>query len=97
IAAAIAICAAAAGAGIIHLYQGPRGAFIITQLSILFGLLFVMSANNLWAVIICHGMYDTIAFIRFASGKSRYSKFADVRSVQSVRTQASGPGLGRQV
>ena len=76
IAAGISICVAAIGAGIIHMYQGPRAAFIITQLSILFGLLFVLSAYNLWVVILCHGMYDTIAFIRFASGKSRYSKFA---------------------
>jgi membrane protease YdiL (CAAX protease family) len=77
IAAALAIFVAAAGAGIIHLYQGPRAAFIITQLSTLFGLLFVLSSDNLWTVILCHGMYDTIAFIRFASGKSRYSKYAD--------------------
>jgi uncharacterized protein len=77
IAAAISICIAATGAGIIHLYQGPRAAFIITQLSTLFGLLFVLSTDTLWAVILCHGMYDTIAFIRFASGSSRYSQFAD--------------------
>jgi hypothetical protein len=75
IAAVISIWIAAAGAGIIHLYQGPRAAFIITQLSTLFGLLFVLSLDNLWAVILCHGMYGTIAFIRFASGKSRYSKY----------------------
>jgi hypothetical protein len=76
IAAAISIGVAAAGGGIIHLYQGPRAAFIVTQLSALFGLLFVLSADTLWAVILCHGTYDTIAFIRFASGKSRYSRFA---------------------
>jgi hypothetical protein len=83
IAAAVAICVAAAGAGIIHLYQGPRAAFIITQLSTLFGLLFVLSADTLWAVIVCHGLYDTIAFVRFASGKSRYSKFARDRGQQT--------------
>jgi uncharacterized protein len=70
----IAICAAAAGAGVIHLYQGPRAAIIITQLSILFGVLFVISGYNLWAVILCHGLYDTIAFIRFATKKSKYSE-----------------------
>ena len=72
-AAAIAICVAAAGAGVMHLYQGPRAAIIITQLSVLFGALFVISGYNLWAVILCHGIYDTIAFIRFATKKSRYS------------------------
>jgi uncharacterized protein len=74
LAAAIAIVVAAVGAGIIHLYQRLRAAIIITQLSMLFGLLFVISGHNLWTVIICHGLYDTIAFIRFATGKSRYSK-----------------------
>jgi uncharacterized protein len=73
-AAGIAICVAAAGAGLIHLYQGLRAAIIVTQLSVLFGLLFVVSGYNLWAVVLCHGMYDTIAFIRFAQRKSRYSK-----------------------
>jgi membrane protease YdiL (CAAX protease family) len=69
----IAVCAAAAGAGLIHYYQGPRAMVTIMQLSILFGVLFVISGYNLWTVILCHGMYDTIAFIRFATGKSRYS------------------------
>ena len=69
----IAVCATASGAGLIHYYQGPRAMMIITQLSILFGVLFVISGYDLWAVIICHGLYDTIAFIRFARGTSRYS------------------------
>ncbi len=74
IAISIAVCVAALGAGLMHLYQGPRAAVIVTQLSILFGVLFEVSGYNLWAVILCHGMYDTVAFIRFASGKSKYSK-----------------------
>jgi membrane protease YdiL (CAAX protease family) len=69
-----AILAAAVGAGIIHWYQGSRAMLIITQLSALFGLLFVLSGYNLWTVVLCHGSYDTIAFIRFARGKSRYAK-----------------------
>jgi membrane protease YdiL (CAAX protease family) len=56
-----------------HFYQGPRAVLIIAQLSVLFGILFVISGYNLWAVMICHGLYDTIAFIRFARKKSRYS------------------------
>ena len=47
---------------------------IIVQLSVLFGVLFVASGYDLWAAILCHGLYDTIAFVRFASGKSRYAK-----------------------
>ncbi len=73
-AAGIAICIAAAGAGLMHLYQGPRAAAIIAQLSALFGVLFVLSGNNLWAVILCHGLYDTIAFVRFAAKKSKYAE-----------------------
>jgi membrane protease YdiL (CAAX protease family) len=73
IAIAVAVCIAALGAGLVHLYQGPRATVIVTQLSILFGILFVVSGYNLLAVILCHGMYDTVAFIRFATGKSKYS------------------------
>ncbi len=73
IAAGIAICLAATGAGIMHFYQGPRAVFIIAQISVLFGILFIVSGYNLWAVIICHGLYDTIAFIKFANKKSKYS------------------------
>jgi membrane protease YdiL (CAAX protease family) len=75
--AVVAILAAAAGAGIIHLYQGARAALIITQLSALFGALFVLSGHSLWAVIVCHGSYDTIAFVRFALKKSKYSDLGE--------------------
>lgn len=73
-AAGVAICSAALGAGIIHLYQGRRAVVIVTQLSVLFGVLFVIDGYNLWAVMLCHGMYDTVAFIRFAKKKSKYSR-----------------------
>ncbi|HUO97936.1 MAG TPA: CPBP family intramembrane glutamic endopeptidase [Rhizomicrobium sp.] len=69
----LAIAGAAAGAGIVHLYQGPRGALIVAQLSVLFGLVYVLSGHDLWSVILCHGAYDTIAFVRFARGKSKYA------------------------
>jgi membrane protease YdiL (CAAX protease family) len=74
VAAALAIVVAALGAGVIHLYQGLRAAIIITQLSVLFGLLFVLSGYDLWAVMLCHGLYDTVAFIRFAMRRSKYSR-----------------------
>lgn len=73
-AVAIAICAAGATGGIAHLYQGRRAALIITQLSLLFGVLYAVSGYNLWTVILCHGAYDTIAFIRFAAKRSKYAK-----------------------
>ena len=73
VAAGVAICIAALGAGLIHFYQGPRAMVIITQLSVLLGVLFVVCGYNLWAVMLCHGLYDTVAFIRFANKKSKYS------------------------
>ena len=73
IAVACAVGLAACGAGVIHIYQGSRAVAIIVQLSVLFGVLFVISGYNLWAVVLCHGLYDTVAFIRFANKKSRYS------------------------
>lgn len=76
-AAGFAILVAAGIGGLGHLYQGRKAALIITQLSCLFGLLFVLTDFNLWAVILAHGFYDTVAFIRYARGTSRYSKAAD--------------------
>lgn len=70
---AASVLVAASGAGVAHLYQGRRAAIIITQLSALFGTLFVAAGENLWPVVLCHGLYDTIAFIRFAKRKSKYS------------------------
>jgi membrane protease YdiL (CAAX protease family) len=75
-ATAVAVLVAAIGAGVLHLYQGLRAAVIITQLSVLFGVLFVLSGGNLWSVFLCHGVYDTVAFIRFANKRSRYSQLA---------------------
>lgn len=74
-AAVLAIGAAALVGFVIHLYQGLRGALIVGQLSVLFGIVYVASGHDLWAAILCHGLYDTVAFIRFARRKSRYSQF----------------------
>ena len=73
LAAGLAVILAAIGAGLIHSYQGHRAVLIITQLSILLGVLFVLSGYNLWPVMLCHGMYDTIGFVRYAAKKSKYS------------------------
>jgi hypothetical protein len=52
---------------------------IIMQLSVLFGVLFVVSGHNICAAILCHGSCAAIAFVRLASGKSRYVKFHEQR------------------
>jgi len=57
---AIAIFVAAFGPSLFHFYQGLRAMAIIAQLSILFGVLFVFSGFNLWAVMLSHGIYDTL-------------------------------------
>jgi membrane protease YdiL (CAAX protease family) len=77
VATIVAVLVAAIGAGVLHLYQGLRAAVIITQLSVLFGVLFVLSGRNLWSVFLCHGIYDTVAFIRFANRQSKYSRLAE--------------------
>jgi membrane protease YdiL (CAAX protease family) len=74
VAAALAVVVAAAGAAVVHLYQGPRAAVTVGQLSAGLGVLFVLSGNNLWTVILSHGLYDTVAFVRFARGTSRYAR-----------------------
>ena len=75
----VGVRCSAAAASVLHLYQGPRAAIIVTQLSVLFGVLFVISGHDLWAVIGCHGLYDTIAFIRFANKNSKYSRLHGVQ------------------
>ena len=86
IAIGVAICIAALGAGLIHFYQGPRAVVIVTQLSVLFGVLFVVSGYNLWAVMLCHGLYDTVAFVRFANKKSKYSNLDGDQALSETRT-----------
>jgi membrane protease YdiL (CAAX protease family) len=73
-ASASAILVAAGVAALFHSYQGRRAVLIIGQLSVLFGVLFVLSAHDLYAVMLCHALYDSIAFVRFARGSSRYSQ-----------------------
>jgi hypothetical protein len=88
LASIVAIAVAAAGAGLIHAYQGPRAMIIIAQISVLFGLVFVASGYNLCAAILCHGLYDTIAFVRFAAGASKYSKLGAGGSRGDAETEA---------
>jgi membrane protease YdiL (CAAX protease family) len=81
-ATAVAICAAAFGAGLFHSYQGLRAVIVVTQLSVLFGVLFVATGYDLWATVLCHGLYDTIAFVRFARGGSSFSRHDRVPDVE---------------
>lgn len=60
----LAIGVSAVGTGIVHLYRGVREVFIVTQLSALLGIFYVISGYNLWAVILCHGLYETTVLAR---------------------------------
>lgn len=57
--------------------SGYARCLVVTQLSVLFGVPFVISGENLWTVVLCHGLYDTVAFIRFANRSSKYSNLDD--------------------
>ncbi|MBV9992770.1 MAG: CPBP family intramembrane metalloprotease [Alphaproteobacteria bacterium] len=64
-----AVATAATLAFAAHLVAGPRRAAIAAQLSVLYGVLFVASEFDLWAVILAHGFYDTIALVQQARRK----------------------------
>lgn len=70
----IAILVTSLAAWVLHLYQGLRAALIVALLSALFSILYTVAHYSLWAVMLCHGLYDTVAFVRFATGRSKYSR-----------------------
>jgi hypothetical protein len=71
IAAAALACALASGA--IQRDQDGRTIIVTIQRALMLGLLFVLSGYNLWAVILCRGVYDVIALIGLARGSAQYS------------------------
>lgn len=49
--------------GAAHTYQGTTGMINAGLIGFLFGSLYLLSKRNLWAVIICHGLVDTMFMI----------------------------------
>lgn len=49
--------------GISHAYQGIVGMLTTSMIAILYSAIYLRFKRNLWASIIAHGFYDTIAFI----------------------------------
>ncbi len=49
--------------GLIHFYQGPLGIVLTGLTGLLFGLIYLKSSRNLWAVIIAHGLMNTFTFV----------------------------------
>lgn len=51
--------------GLLHLYQGPIGVITTGIVGFIFGIFFVLQGRNLWALILVHGLIDTISVIQF--------------------------------
>lgn len=47
--------------GVAHLYQGISGVITVIAAALAYGGLYLSSGRNLWAPIIAHGVYDTVA------------------------------------
>lgn len=67
---AFSLLLAALLVNLIGLFQGKKAYVANTQHSILFGVLFYISGRDIWAVILCHGLYDTFRFVRYFVRKS---------------------------
>jgi hypothetical protein len=64
IVSAFSLLLAALLVNLIGLFQGKNVYVANTQHSILFGVLFYVSGRDVWAVILCHGLYDTLRFVK---------------------------------
>jgi uncharacterized protein len=55
--------------GVAHLYQGISGVVTVIAAALVYGGLYLGSGRNLWAPIIAHGVYDTVALLLIFWGK----------------------------
>lgn len=55
--------------GVVHLYQGISGVLDTIAAGLVYGALYLGSGRNLWAPIIAHGVYDTVAVLLIFWGK----------------------------
>ena len=55
--------------GVAHLYQGISGVATVIAAALVYGGLYLSSGRNLWAPIIAHGVYDTVAVLLAFWGK----------------------------
>jgi uncharacterized protein len=65
---ALAILLQALVFGLAHLYLGPRGALTAGVAGLVFGVMFVATKRNLIALILAHGLIDTIGILALWSG-----------------------------
>jgi membrane protease YdiL (CAAX protease family) len=55
--------------GVVHLSQGISGVVTNIAAGLMYGALYLSSGHNLWAPIIAHGVYDTVALLLIYWGK----------------------------
>lgn len=55
--------------GVAHLYQGISGVVTSMLAGLVYGALYLSTGRNLWAPIIAHGVFDTVAFLLIFWGK----------------------------
>jgi len=55
--------------GVVHAYQGVSGVAANVAAVLMYGALYLWSGRNLWAPIIAHGVYDTVAILLAFWGK----------------------------
>jgi membrane protease YdiL (CAAX protease family) len=65
---AIALLASSALFGLAHLYQGWAGVIAAGVIGVIMALLYFASRRNLWAVIVCHALVDTVALLAIYFG-----------------------------
>jgi membrane protease YdiL (CAAX protease family) len=59
----IAVLATSVCTGIGHFYQGITGMLTAGFIAIGFSVIYLINRRNLWASILAHGLYDTVAFL----------------------------------
>jgi len=60
---AIALTASSVAFGVAHAYQGPAGVIATGTIGCLMGVLYLYGGRNLWTVILCHAMVDTVGLL----------------------------------
>lgn len=55
--------------GVVHLSQGISGVATVVAAGLVYGGLYLWSGRNLWAPIIAHGVYDSVAVLLAFLGK----------------------------
>lgn len=68
LALAIAVVAQAGLFALAHATQGPQGALQAGIVALTFGVAFVATKRNLWALILAHGLIDTVSLIALYAG-----------------------------